>query len=215
MLGLTLTNRSFTHELRRSLRGCRPKLSLKLCLFEEGYSLYLFGYFIPLLFLDRWRYEPDEIMESWGATFSERTIHLNWGSRYKIVRMPWDWDHLKHEVLRADDTWVPYIGTYEKDKEPDGRHVETFPYHYMLDNGEVQHRTATVFVERHEWRWRSLMWCPWPAIRRQSIAITFSDEVGECTGSWKGGVIGTGYEMRPNETPRETLRRMQRERRFE
>jgi len=44
--------------------------------------------------------------------------------------------------------------------------------------------------------------------------VKFSDEVGERTGSWKGGVIGTGSEMRPGESPEQCLRRMERERKF-
>lgn len=57
---------------------------------------------------------------------------------------------------------------------------------------------------------------PWFPFRRLSryINIDFSDEVGERSGSWKGGVLGCSYEMQRNETPLDTLRRMERERVF-
>lgn len=46
------------------------------------------------------------------------------------------------------------------------------------------------------------------------IDIEFSDEVGERTGSWKGGVLGCGFDMLPGERPVDALRRMELERKF-
>lgn len=48
----------------------------------------------------------------------------------------------------------------------------------------------------------------------RAIDVQFSDEVGERTGSWKGGTIGCGYNMLPGESPLDTLRRMEAERKF-
>jgi hypothetical protein len=186
--------------------------SLGLCLFEEGWSANLFGWFIPLPLRPR-EVHRDEMMESWGVTLHERTIHLNWGHQTKIIYMPWIWEHFKHEVRRPDGTWAPFVGSWEE-KEPDGRWQSTFDYTYVLKSGEVQKRHATVYVERREWRWRWLRWSPWPCIKRQSIDIEFDAEVGERTGSWKGGTVGCGYDMKPGETALETLRRMEQERVF-
>ena len=47
-----------------------------------------------------------------------------------------------------------------------------------------------------------------------SIGVSFDGEVGEETGSWKGGCVGCGYEMLPGEVPLDTLRRMERDRKF-
>jgi hypothetical protein len=61
---------------------------------------------------------------------------------------------------------------------------------------------------------------PWPRKVCRSIDVTFTsdekdfDGIGERAGSWKGGTIGCGYTMKPDEMPIDTLRRMQRERRF-
>lgn len=206
--------RSFWTHLKRNLEGYRPRLSLGLDLFEEGFCLDLFGALIPLTFLDRWRYEPHEIMESWGILLHDRSIHLKWGSKYKFIHLPWDRVHIKHEVRRPDGSWVPYVGTYERDKEPDGRWIATYPYRYTLKSGEVQERQATIYVDRMEWRQKWLKWCPYFATKRKSISVEFDGEVGERTGSWKGGTIGCGYEMRPGELPIDTLRRMEREREF-
>lgn len=216
MLGIVLTQRSFVRELKRSLEGCRFKPSLRLCLFESGYCLDFFGFLIPLLFLDRWVREPHEIMEAWGPYYFERRLCWNWGSFYKSWPMPWAYEHVKaeHKVQRPDGSWVPFVGCWEHDKEPDGRAVSVHPYEYRLKNGQVQHRTATISVERRQWRQRWLMWCPWFAKKLQSIEVEFSDEVGERSGSWKGGCIGCGYDMKPGETALQALRRMEREREF-
>ena len=220
---------TYRTRIRRSLRGCRLRLSLGLDLFEDEYCLDLFGLLIALPFLDRWHREPDEMMESWGFRYFERTIHFNWGQHCKIVHMPWDYTFISHEVLRPDGSWTPYVGSWETaqpiknndgvivvagGKQPDGRKLERFPYHYVLRSGEVQERIATVHTERWEWRQRWLKWCPFFAKKRTSIDIQFNDEVGEETGSWKGGCIGSGWDLKPNETPEQALRRMEAERKF-
>lgn len=101
--------------------------------------------------------------------------------------------------------------------EAPGRYRESFPYRYTLRSGDVQDRTATVTTDRMTWCWR----LPWmlgvwfPKRVRTSINVEFSDEVGERSGSWKGGTIGCGYDLRPGETPEQCLRRMERERTFD
>lgn len=107
----------------------------------------------------------------------------------KFINMPWGWTHREHKILT--------------DKE-------THPYSYTLGSGEVQQRTATINAESRLW---TRPWLPWRRLVR-SINVEFNDEVGERTGSWKGGTLGCGYEMRSNETPLDCLRRMERERKF-
>lgn len=109
--------------------------------------------------------------------------------RYIAWDMPWAWRHRQHEVLG----------------EP-----EQHPYRYVLRSGEVQDRIATIKPERRLWT------RPWLPHKRESryINIDFNDEVGEGTGSWKGGVMGCSADMLPGDTPVDALRRMERERRF-
>jgi hypothetical protein len=103
--------------------------------------------------------------------------------------MPWHWKHREHRFL----------------SEP-----ETHPYTYQLRSGVVQDRKATINVETRRW---TRFW--FPAVRTsKTINVKFNDEVGERSGSWKGGTIGCGYEMLPSESALETLRRMERERKF-
>jgi hypothetical protein len=201
----------------------RPRMALQLCLFGDRphYSLNIealrINLWIRLPFLERWAREPEDIMESWGASYTAEAggLHLRWGRKYKIITMPWhDWQHISHMVRRPGGDWVPYVGSWEHDKKPDGRAEERHPYFYLLQSGEVQQRTATIHVERRIWRLRWLRWTSLFQKVRHSIDVEFDGEVGERTGSWKGGTIGCGYDLKPGETPLQCLRRMQAERRF-
>jgi hypothetical protein len=107
--------------------------------------------------------------------------------RYVAISMPWEWQHRLHEVLGDS---------------------EAHPFRYVLKSGAVQDRIATIKPERRVW---TRFWFPWERENRY-ISIDFSDEVGERSGSWKGGVIGMSFDMQPGERPVDALRRMQRER---
>ena len=133
---------------------------------------------------------------TFGFNFFGDGLHLHWGKShgkrddpFTIWPMPWKWRHREHKILG----------------EP-----ESHPYIYKLKSGELQHRTATITKESRLWT------RPWLPYRKLSnyIDVKFSDEVGERTGSWKGGCTGCGYDMLPGETPWQTLRRMESERKF-
>lgn len=152
--------------------------------------------------------------QRFGFSLVEDSVHFNWGYECRVKEWPWAYKFLRNEVLRDDGQWVPCVNSWERDKEPDGRKIETFGYAYILKGGEVQHRMAEIYVERYTWRRRWLYWTAWKEKSVTSINVRFSDEVGERTGSWKGGTIGCSYEMRPRETPERCLRRMEQERKF-
>lgn len=130
--------------------------------------------------------DADYISVSWYLGDDEMN-HMPW-----MWEWPWRrWHHVRYEVLT----------------DP-----ETHDYVYRLSTGELQQRQATIQAEEREWRW---IWRASPVRRvRRYIDVKFSDEVGDRSGSWKGGVIGCGYEMRDGENPINTLRRMERERVF-
>lgn len=208
-----MSSYSVSRRIRMSLRGCTFKWSLCLLLFEEEYCLSVFGYLIALPFMDRWHREPHEMVERWGVYFDPDSVVFCWGDKSKRFWFPWMWDHCKTEVMRPDGSWVPYVASYLEGKEPDGRLTECHPYTYVLKSGETQSRVATVYAERRTWRWRMFQWLPFRKVR-QSIDVRFDDEVGEETGSWKGGCIGCGWDMKPGESLLQTLRRMESEREF-
>ena len=153
--------------------------------------------------------------QRWGLSFCDDALHMHWNERSKVWWLPWLHKiHQRSEVRRADGTWVPFVGGWERDKSPDGREAITYPYRYVLRNGTVQNRTAAIYVKRRAWRPKWFCWTSLFEKQRQSISVEFSDEVGEQTGSWKGGCIGCEWEMLPNESPEQSLRRMEKERVF-
>lgn len=199
-----------------STRSLPPGAALSVCLFEESCSLHLKVWRLSayVRLCPPWR-EPVDVCESWGFSYGNRALHLDWGrDRGKILWAPWDWEHVRHDVLLADGTWEPVADWGERQLQDARLWRETYPYVYQLESGEQQWANATVTVEEREWRWRWLSRLPWPRRVRRSIDVDFDTEIGERAGSWKGGVLGTGHEMRPDETARECLRRMMRERRF-
>lgn len=149
---------------------------------------------------------------------SPEALVLEWGHKRLHIDMPWtykwystellDWDYktIYEDRVGKRSSWEEQFSIKEKWIKSDAK---TFDYTYTLKNGTVQHRKATCIVERRTWKMRG--W-PWKKYAKTTLEVTFNDEVGERTGSWKGGTIGCGYEMLPGETAEQTLRRMERER---
>ena len=134
---------------------------------------------------------------SWYLPFFSYTFVGHW-----IEDKDHNWVRMSHRKHKGPEPW-----DFRKDKA----YVEVHPYKYTLKNGTVQQRTATCTVEKRIWHRK---WFPF--LKREStvIDVEFSDEVGERSGSWKGGTIGCSYEMLPDETVYDTISRMERERKF-
>lgn len=193
--------------------------SINLCKFEDHWAIHFFCLWITLWSTDN---PPAEMMDSWGFQYDHEMayIRLTWGSRGKFLYMPWAWDHCLTEIMLADNTFVPYevykLRSIERSPEPADLYRQTFPYHYLLKNGDIQYRQATITVERRTWCWRAWPFSSfrWPRKTITSIHVEFNNEVGERSGSWKGGTIGCGWDLLPGESPEQCLRRMEAERKF-
>lgn len=125
---------------------------------------------------------------------------------------PWGYKFLRREVLhksgwrkeeRGDDFW-------DKEKWKNEILLEEYPYTYTLKSGEIQERIATVHQEKRYWT----RWFGFHIKCHHYLEIDFNGEVGEGSGSWKGGCIGCSYEFKSGETALECLKRMERERVF-
>jgi hypothetical protein len=145
-----------------------------------------------------WKVPPDDGQCSgptFGFAFHDAMLWIYTGKStgrkgaWITFKMPWDWRFQEHVILT----------------DP-----EAHPYRYVLRSGKVQERTATIKVETRRW---TRPWIP-RVLFKKTIDVNFDDEVGERSGSWKGGTIGCGYDMLPGELPVDTLRRMERERKF-
>ena len=82
---------------------------------------------------------------------------------------------------------------------------------FLIEDFDGKQIEATTHIEEREWRFGT-GWFKWlslfrrPKIRR-SLDIGFSEETGPEKGSWKGGTMGTGIEMLPDELHEAAFRR--------
>lgn len=159
---------------------------------------------------------PDTIIiQPWSKTHDWVKADPWWVRGVNFSINPFEWKFMRHEERRADGSWVLVPSWKLGENKPESQaEVLTLPYLYILKNSTLQRRTATVTVERRAWRPRCLRWTSLIEKVNTCIDVTFDDEVGERTGSWKGGTIGCGYELRPGETAEKCLRRMESERKF-
>ena len=153
-----------------------------------------------------------------------------WWVNGTSIAMPWAWYHLdtivydvnRNEVhadrystrrnLKNSTERLAYSrAESDRRREAKTTYATVYPYRYKLKNGEVQLRTASVVIEKMTW---GLRWWRFPVLTRDYIDVTFSDEVGERTGSWKGGTIGCSYNLLPGESAEACFRRMEQDRKF-
>lgn len=146
------------------------------------------------------------------------------GKKWKTITMPWNYEWVRTSTLMKDGWFhetkknrvkltkneeVVVIGSYEWLKE--NKWKETHPF---IDNFDGSVVNATISVSEREWRPLGLKWTSLFSKTRRSIDIEFDNEVGKNKGSWKGGVLGCGYDLKYEETPYECLKRMEKERQF-
>lgn len=152
---------------------------------------------------------------TYGISVHSQTfwVYRGWGhpAGWDLPLATWVFD--SHEIMNVNGEYesVPSKTKAWEMRELDTTLKETFPFVYILKNGTVQERTATVTQERRTWHRK---WFPFSKMVIEVIEVEFSGEVGERSGSWKGGVTGTSYKMKPTETREQTFERMLQEREF-
>jgi len=193
----------------------RPRINL---------DIIFFNLTLILPFRNKWTDECD--CPKWGIAIHSNTLwiykgskgNMNGGNKWWTAYMPWSYQWVRTSYLKKDGTW-------EHEREGNRKDMyeekwlpiiwnETYPYTYVLKSGVVQKRKALLKVVEREWRWHWFKWLPLTKMVKKTIDITFDDEVGERTGSWKGGTLGCGYNMKKGELPEQTLRRMEKERKM-
>lgn len=209
------------------------KWGLGLFLYQSGDGPHHFGigihliypsFYIPIPYFRTWK-KYGEIFPMWGSHTFDRSIHFSWGGKTKLLHFPFvntEWGHTEH--LLKNMKWYrrtdkARLGDNNWRKEYDflkaNKYIETYPYRYLLRSGKLQTTEATCSVERTVRYYRGLKWLKWPKIEDYCIGIDFKDEVGERSGSWKGGCTGCHYEMKPGERIQDALKRMEGERKFD
>ena len=120
-------------------------------------------------------------------------------------------DWVRTSILLKDDTWEHETKGNHKsfcnDEWKQKQKSWTYDYTDKYDREVIP---TTIYVSEREWRPKWLKWTSLFSKKRRTIDIHFSKEVGK----EKGGYIGCGYELLPNEQPLDGLKRMEKEWKF-
>lgn len=189
----------------------RPRINL---------DLFFYSLTIILPFRNKWTNECDP--PKWGISIHNNTFWIYRGGKGNLDggNKWWTWEFpfvtkewVRTSILLKDDTWAHRTpknrkSFYNKEWE-DRKKYWTYDYTDMYD-GEII--PTTIWVEEREWRPKWLIWTGLFKKIHRDISVEFSKECGREKGSWKGGTIGCGYKLLPNEHPLDCLKRMERER---
>ena len=209
------------------------------------FTLYLtFEDILPKSIQEPWKKGPRQAGINWnpygqylkinlGGKSHESSSKDKWWEKGFTFHAPWDNWHLSTEILDQDGTsvwiersrnyWQRVFGLAEhlqrngmdsiREQIAAGdAHSKTYPYRYVLKNGTEQNVEAKCHIERRTWCRR---WFPFWKRSVTSLSVNSSSEVGEGSGSYKGGCVGCGIDMLPGETMEAALRRMEATRKFD
>jgi hypothetical protein len=159
-------------------------------------------------------YEPPE----YGIQIHDSKIWLHFGLKYKTIFFPWYMDWYRTSIYLKDNTREDETRKNKKqfwdEKWEDITYYESYPFKYILNNGNEQNVTAKVTLKEYEHRPYWFMWTKLFNRIRRCIEIKFSEEIGEGVGSWKGGTLSFHCPILPNESLHECLLRIEREYKF-
>lgn len=136
--------------------------------------------------------------------------------KIKCIDLPWQYDWVRTSKYLKDGTWANHtkknkIDFYSEEWK-EKIHKETHKYYYIHD--EFQETEATCVLEEREWRPIMFKWTRLFRKVRRSIDVEFSEPIGKGVNSYKGGVYGTGHNIKKGEAIKQCLKRMMKERKF-
>lgn len=143
----------------------------------------------------------------YGRSTHDSSTEQRWG-----CFLPWtQWRFVRHSFYDADGNhfWTaPKGASWDQRREMEEK-CPTLQFSFRDHDGETL--IATTKIEEREWLFGEgwFKWLSWfrkPMIRR-SLDISFSGETGPEKGSWKGGTVGTGIDMKPGELHEAAFRR--------
>lgn len=208
----------FTNSFDISFEICgyfdnRPRINIDLIFFSLE---------IILPFRNSWTDECDP--PKWGIAIHNATLWIYLGGKGNMnggVKW-WTWSFpfinknwVRTSILLDDDSWA-----HETPKKREQFYNESWKaiqkswsYNYT-DQYDGSIIPTKIYVEEREWRPKWLGWTSLFAKVSRNIDIHFSEEVGRKKRSWKGGCVGCGYDLLPEEEPLDCLKRMEKERSF-
>jgi hypothetical protein len=148
-----------------------------------------------------------------------------WWMRGLSINMPWQWDHHHTYILdqnrsvvyakRTRNFWERLFNigdrtTWLEEIKDRAKAVESvqksFQFTHTTKCGDVQKRTVTCNIERMAW---GLRWFPFIQRSRTYMDYKFDMETGKGVGSWKGGTISSGIEIKDGESMEDCVKRLE------
>lgn len=167
------------------------------------------------------------LMIYYGANFDEsgNSIINNklflWDLPYFSIHKHRGYILHKNRNWQAVEILIARLGEIRKDnpdavdvfefRDSDDCYVEKHDFIYITDSGEIQESLAKCTLEKSEWRRK---WVPFYKNIDIDLRVEFSNEIGECAGSWKGGVTGCGFKLKEGESIKNGLKRLAIEKHF-
>jgi len=171
---------------------------------DYGYPLFIFQFIFGSFYLTLpWKHnikvEGGHDAPSYGITYHMSAFQIYYGKKIKFIHMPYSYDWVRTSLFLKDGTWEHEVKGSRKTfyEEPwlSKQWQITIPYQHTTPNKEVIDLYITCHITEREWRQKWLKWTKWGAKIKRTVDVEFSDEVGEGRGSWKGGVLGTGFDI--------------------
>ena len=130
---------------------------------------------------------------------AERLYHSNGELHYVDDKYPRR--KYSHLVTTSSDWWQ------QRDAAKETQQTEAFSF-LDFDGELIEVETR---IEEREWA-RGEGWCRWlswfiPNKIARSLDLSFTSQVGHKKGSWKGGTLGHGIDLLPNEHPLSAFKR--------
>ena len=169
-----------------------------------GYSQFIFqlifgNFFLTLPWKHNIKVEGGHDAPSYGITYHSSSFMIYHGKKIKVVYMPFDYAWIRTSLLLKDGTWEEESkGNRKNFYEPkwlDKQWQIKIPYQHTTSNKEIIDLQVTCHITEREWRQKWLKWIKWGARIKRTVNVEFSEEVGPGRGSWKGGVLGTGFDI--------------------
>lgn len=185
---------------------CRPRIHI---------DLYLICFIFKLPFKSKWTDECNP--PRWGFAVHNNAIWFYYGGKgnykgnnTKAFYLPFltkEW--VRTSIMLKDGSWEHErprnIKNFYEDTWKNKQYVMEFDFLDRHDNTVIP---TKAYVEEREWRPKWLTWTSLFSSTRRDLDLHFSKEVGNRKGSWKGGILGTGYKMYQRETPEQAVVRL-------
>lgn len=171
---------------------------------DYDYPLFIFQFIFGGFYLTLpWKHNIEKNYgkddPSYGITYHNKTIMFYWNRKCRVWNLPYSYTWIRTSLLLSDRTWEYETKgnrkTFYEKKWIKKRWQINIPYkHRTTNDGDID-VLVTCHITEREWRQKWLKWTKIGTNIKRTLNVDFSEEVGTGRGSWKGGTIGTGFDI--------------------